>query len=319
MFQALTPEFILDTLAAQGFKPSGQIYLLNSYENRVYEVLMENTRPVVVKFYRPGRWSKENLIDEHKVLQALETAEVPVVRPLVLNYPHGFETLGFANPYFFAVYPKFGGHEEPDLNDDHRQWLGRTLARLHNVTCALHIKNRLPLNTQTYGDEQLAKILSQNYIPDDLRFNLEDIILQCLDLIDPILNHHWQPFAVHGDCHLGNVLWNPDGPTLVDFDDMVIAPAVQDMWMLFHGDEDEQKKQKEAFFSGYNLFRKFDGNELILVESLRTLRMIRYAAWVGERYNEEIFKRTFPYYPERKYWEEFLLSMKEQLSAVQEM
>ena len=241
---------------------------------------------------------------------------MPVVRPLTLRHSQGYETLAFAYPYPYCLYPKFGGHAEPDLSDDHRQWLGRALARLHNVTSTLEIRHRLMLNAQTYGDDQVSSIFERPFLPRDLRANLEDIILRCLDLIDPVFDRDWRPFAVHGDCHLGNVLWNHQGPTLVDFDDMVLAPAIQDVWMLFHGSEEEQTKQKKAFFEGYELFRAFDHTSFALVEPLRSLRMIRHTAWIGERFDEEIFRRTFPYYTDRKYWEEFLLSMKEQCGAI---
>lgn len=317
-FDSLLPEFICDTLSAQGYRPTGQLFQLNSYENRVYEVGLEKAPSVIVKFYRPGRWSEETLIDEHRTMAALQEAEVPVVRPFALQSTKGFETLSFADPYYYCVYPKFGGHEEADLKPDHREWLGRTLARLHNVTESLQVKNRLELNSKTYGDRQVDLILDGGYLPDDLFANLEDVMLSCLDLIDPILSEReWHKFALHGDCHLGNVLWNHDGPTLVDFDDMVVAPAVQDIWMLFHGSEAEQDAQKKDFFTGYEMFREFSEQEFLLVEPLRTLRMIRHTAWIGERFKEEIFKRSFPYYHERKYWEEFLLAMKEQLGYLQ--
>lgn len=319
VFQHLLPDFICDVAAAQGYRPTGALHQLNSYENRVYEIPLENKDSLIAKFYRPGRWNQETLIDEHKTLAALESAEVPVVRPLKLNSHSSYETLGFADPYFFCFYKKFGGRMEQDLNKEQLNWLGRTLGRLHNVTADLKLAQRLPLNTWTYGDQQLPAILQGPYLPEDLHDNLEDLLHQCLDLADRWFKKDWTTFAVHGDCHLGNVLWGTKGPTLVDFDDLVTAPAVQDVWMLLNGTLNEQAEQKKAFLEGYETFRKFDQHSFILVEPLRTLRMIRHAAWIGERFDEEIFKRTFPYYTERKYWENFLLSIKEQLSALQEM
>lgn len=316
-FANLTPELICDIVSSQGYQPTGGLYQLNSYENRVYEVGLEESSPLIAKFYRPGRWEEATLVDEHRVLKSLTEAEVPVVPSLVLDKSHGFETLGYASPYYYCFYPKFGGHAEADLTDDNRKWLGRTLGRLHNISSSLNIQNRLHLDVKTYGDDQLNSIFKKPYLPEDLKTSLEDVILNCLDIIDPLLADNWKEFPVHGDCHLGNVLWSRNGPTLVDFDDMVIAPSIQDMWMLFHGTPEEQALQKKTFFEGYEIFRKFDPREFVLVESLRTLRMIRHAAWIGERFEEEIFKRTFPYYSERKYWEELLLSMKEQRSALE--
>ncbi len=317
-FQTLLPDFICDAIAAQGYRPTGILHQLNSYENRVYEVPLEDKTSLVTKFYRPSRWSLDTLIDEHQTLKALQDAEVPVVRPVVLPHNTGFETLGFAEPYYFCCYKKFGGRMEQDLAPDQLMWLGRTLGRLHNVTEHLTLHHRLPLNTNTYGDQQLKTILDGRYVPEDLRNHLEDVLHRCLDFMEPLMSLDWHAFAVHGDCHLGNVLWDRIGPTLVDFDDMVMAPAVQDVWMLLYGTALEQAEQKKSFLKGYEVFRKFDQHSFCLVEPLRTLRMIRHAAWIGERFEEEIFKRTFPYYPERKYWEGFLLSMKEQWSLLQE-
>ncbi len=318
-FTDLLPERICDVISQQGWEPTGQIFQLNSYENRVYQIHLENKEQIVAKFYRPGRWNQQSLINEHQVLQALAQAEVPVVPALPLKHFSGLETLGFEKPYYYCLYPKFGGHEQPELNSEHREWLGRLLARLHNITSALNIQHRMPLNTKTYGDGPLATILSGSYAPAELKNYLEDMMMQCLDLIDPLLHQNWNTFAVHGDCHLGNVLWNAKGPTLVDFDDMVMAPAIQDIWMLFYGSEAEQTQQKKDFFAGYELFRPFDHHEFILVEPLRTLRMIRYCAWIGERYQEAIFQQTFPYYTEIKYWEDFLQSMKEQVAVLQNL
>lgn len=316
-FSDLIPDFICDAVETQGYRPSGQIFQLNSYENRVYEVCLENKAPLIAKFYRPKRWSEECLIDEHRALKELQENEIPVVRPLVLENPTGFESLAKMSGYHYCLYPKFGGHEEADLQSEHRQWLGRLLARMHNVLERLPLQHRVVLNSKSYGDASLDLMFEQDFLPDDLRSHVEDIAESCLDLIDPVLNQNWNVFTVHGDCHLGNVLWNQDGPTLVDFDDMVQAPVVQDIWMLFHGSQKEQKKQREEFFEGYHTFRDFDERELILQEPLRTLRMIRHTAWIGERFEEAIFQRAFPYYTERKYWEDFLLSLKEQLALLQ--
>lgn len=318
-FQNLLPDFICDVALQQGYRPTGQLFQLNSYENRVYEIGLEDHKPIIAKFYRPNRWSELALQDEHQVLQKLVEHEIPVVKPLNLKNPKSGFTLGKADDYYFCFYPKFGGHEEPDLSKDHLEWLGRVLARLHNVMQSLVVKHRLTLNCETYGDQSLNSILDHPYLPDDLKNHVEDVINQSLDLIDPLLDEDWQSFAVHGDCHLGNVLWNQNGPTLVDFDDMVISYPIQDLWMLFHGSDEEKRIQKEAFFTGYETFRDFDFRSFILVEPLRTLRMIRHAAWIGQRYKEEIFKKTFPYYIDRKYWETFLLDLKEQLYHLQRL
>ena len=239
-----------------------------------------------------------------------------MVRPVSLAQSKGFPSLGFDGPYYYCLYPKFGGHEQAELSNENLRWLGRLLGRLHNITHSLNVKNRLHLTAETYGWRSLDSILDKPHAPESLRDSLEDVISQCLEKIEPLFTQDWKPFAVHGDCHFGNILWNKDGPTLVDFDDMVVAPAIQDIWMLFFGDEDEQREQKKNFFEGYEMFRYFDHASFILTEPLRTLRMIRHAAWIGERFEEEIFKRAFPYYAETRYWQDFLLSIKEQYSSL---
>ncbi len=180
-------------------------------------------------------------------------------------------------------------------------------------------KYRLTLNPQTYGTNSLQFILTQAFLPLDLKNNLETLLLNAIKLTEPFFTKDLKTITLHGDCHPGNVLWNRDGPFLVDFDDMVVAPPVQDVWMLFNGDRDEKRKQLESFLEGYEIFRKFNQTELRLTEPLRTLRIIRHAAWIGQRYSEPIFKKAFPYYEERRYWENFMQEIREQIALMQEI
>lgn len=318
-FSNLLPDLIFDAVEAQGYRPTGTLFPLNSYENRVYEIGLEEEAPLIVKFYRPGRWSEDAIWEEHRFLQALKNNDLPVISPLDLRESiHQKQSLGKIDIFTYCFYPKFRGRENGDLNNDDRRWLGRLLARIHLVGKSFKTQHRLTLNPQTYGDESLAYILEQEFLPQDLKPHLENILNQILTLIRPFFHQGLEVFPLHGDCHLGNVLWNHDGPHLLDFDDMVVAPPIQDIWMLFHGSPEEMMEQKKSFFEGYNLFREFDHSSFRLVEPLRTLRMIRHAAWIGHRYEEPLFQKAFPYYRERKYWEEFLLSMKEQLSLLVE-
>lgn len=318
-FSNLLPQTIFEAFDAQGLTASGALFPLNSYENRVYEVGLDDSSSLIAKFYRPNRWSLATLKDEHRFMEVLKEAELPIVNPISLNTPvASCPTLGQIKGYYYCLYPKFKGREHADLSMDDRKWLGRTLARLHNVGETLACPDRLFLDPQSYGYDQIHKILNHNMLPDDLKSHLETTLEQTLNLIDPYFETELDYIPLHGDCHLGNVLWNAHGLHLVDFDDMVNAPPIQDMWMLFHGNDYEMAQQKEAFFEGYNVFRDFDDSTFILTEPLRTLRMIRHAAWIGDRYQEEIFKRTFPYFGERKYWEELLLALKEQISLLQQ-
>lgn len=319
-FERLDPALILDAVSEQGFQPTGVFYPLNSYENRVYEIRLEDAEPLVAKFYRPGRWSAEGIAEEHAFIDALDELEIPVVAPYFLDKPIELcESLGEIQGYHYALYPKFRGRENPDLSLQDREWLGRSLARLHKVGEPFQAPQRIALNPQTYGHQSLEFILGQSFLPADLKQALENTLQQAIRQTEVFFQRPYRPILLHGDCHLGNVLWNKEGPFLLDFDDLVHAPAAQDVWMLFHGSPEEVFQQREAFFKGYEAFREFDYSELQMSEALRTLRMIRYAAWVGERYQEEIFQRAFPYYRERRYWEDFLLNMKEQISAMQDV
>lgn len=319
-FITLLPDTIFNAVSEQGYRPTGALFSLNSYENRVYDIAIEEGEPVVAKFYRPNRWSAEQIREEHLFVSAVANAEIPAVEPLILKKPTPHHvTIGEIDGYFYALYPKFRGREEPDLNNEKRKWLGRSLGRLHNVGESFLAKHRLQLDPETYGYQCLDTILDQSFLSPDLAESLETYLLRALELVEIYYRPGLKLIPLHGDCHLGNVLWNHAGPHLLDFDDMIIAPPAQDVWMLFSGDKNEVREQQEAFFEGYETFRKFDMTTLILMEPLRTLRMIHYAAWIGRRFEEPAFQRAFPYYRENRYWEELLLAIKEQISLMQEL
>lgn len=318
-FSNLLPDTLFAAAEEQGYKPDGRLFPYNSYENRVYEIGVEDHEPLIAKFYRPGRWSLDALKDEHLFMDKLYEEGLPVVPALPLKKAiPGCPSLSKIDNISYCFYEKFKGREHDDLSLDDRKYLGRTLARLHNVGENFEAPHRMILDPKTYGFDNMELILQQSWPPDDLKILLETLLEQSLALIEDYFARPWEYFAVHGDCHMGNVLWNSHGLHLVDFDDMVIAPPIQDLWMLFHGTEGEINQQKEAFFSGYETFREFDYNSFMLTEPLRVLRMIRHTAWVGERYNEEIFKRSFTYFNQRKYWEELVLTLKEEISLLQE-
>lgn len=311
---------IFQTVEDQGLVPTGSLTPLNSYENRVYEIGLEDAEPIIAKYYRPGRWSRETIAEEHLFSAALKEAEIPVVSPLPLKKPLSIvETLAQTGEIYYTFFPKFRGREQPEITNDNRRWLGRMLARLHNIGDHFRSKHRLHLTPKTYGYDSLSFILTQEFLPPDLKQNIEAHLVMALERVDPFFKSGLKTIPLHGDCHPGNILWNKDGPHLVDFDDMVIAPPVQDVWMLFNGEEDEKKEQQKIFFEGYEMFRHFDHSTLRLSEPLRTLRMIRHAAWIGQRYEEPAFQRAFPYYNQRRYWEGFLLEIKEQIGLLADL
>ena len=219
---------------------------------------------------------------------------------------------------YYAFFPKFRGRERAEITNEDRRWIGRLLGRVHNIGEHFAAPHRLNLNPDTYGYESLDFILTQPFLPADLRHTIETHLVDALNRVDVHFHDGMKAIVLHGDCHLGNILWNKNGPHLLDFDDMVVAPPVQDIWMLVHGSEAEKNEQCKNFLEGYETFRRFDPASLILTEPLRTLRMIRYAAWIGQRYGEPAFQRAFPYYEQRRYWEGFLQQVKEQISLLQE-
>lgn len=311
------PEVIFKSVIRQGLRPTGVLVPLNSYENRVYEIGLEEAEPIVAKYYRSDRWSRAAIMEEHRFLQMLAEAELPVVQPLPLRDHLELASLSETDGMPYCFYPKFRGREHAEISNDDRRWLGRTLGRLHNIGAHFKARHRLTLDPHTYGDLSLEFILTQKFLPSDLKQNIEAHLLQAIGLIRPFFGK-LEVIALHGDCHPGNILWNRDGPHLIDFDDMVLASPVQDIWMLFNGSEEERREQRKVFFEGYEIFRKFDYATLVLAEPLRTLRMIRHAAWIGQRYGEPAFQKAFPYYEGRRYWEEFLVGIKEQIALLQD-
>lgn len=318
-FETLLPDIIFQAVQEQGYIPTGALFPLNSYENRVYEIGLDSEKPLIAKFYRPNRWSLEQIQEEHLFLKHTFEAEISVILPFSLSHPlqEHTPTLGQIKNFYYTFYPKFGGREKADLNLEERKWLGRSLARLHNVGATLNLQHRKTLTPETYGYDQLAVIDQLPFLPTHIHESLMVHLENAVQLTENFFYPGLLMQPVHGDCHLGNVLWNDSGPTLLDFDDVVIAPVVQDIWMLFHGTPDEIKEQQEAFFEGYETFRPFDYSTLRLTEALRTLRMIHHKAWLARRYQEPIFQKAFPYYTENRYWEEFLLEIKEQISLLE--
>ncbi|MCS4505517.1 Stress response kinase A [wastewater metagenome] len=314
-YTRLGPDTVLDALESVGFEVDGRLLPLNSYENRVYQVGIEDQRPVVVKFYRPERWSEAAILEEHAFAEALAAAEIPVVAPI----RHRGETLHTVAGFRFAVYPSRGGRA-PELDDaDTLEWLGRYLGRIHTVGEATTFRHRPQLDPGTAATAR-EYLLSGGWIPDYLRDAYESVTAELVTGIDAAFERAGgvASIAIHGDCHPGNILWTEAGPHIVDLDDCCTGPAVQDLWMLLSGDRAEMTGQLSDILAGYEDFRDFDRRELNLVEALRTLRVMRYAAWLAQRWHDPAFPRAFPWFAEQRYWEEHLLGLREQLAALQE-
>ncbi len=315
-YDALVPDVVLESVENRGFYCDGRILALGSYENRVYQIGIEDGEPLVAKFYRPGRWSDDAILEEHAFSLELAAREIPVVAPLVLDG----RTLHTHKGFRYALFPRRGGHWPELGNSDDRIWMGRFIGRIHAVGATEPFAAREYLSIERFGHQPVAQLLASDFIPSHLlesyRSTTEDLLdtveQQCADVGEIRL------LRIHGDCHRSNVLWTDDGPHFVDLDDCMMGPAVQDLWLFLAGDRGEREVQMADLLEGYEQFASFDYAELGLIEPLRTLRMIHYTAWVAGRWKDPAFPRAFPWLGDSRYWEEHILSLKEQRAVLNE-
>jgi len=311
----LTPDLVIESVESLGATSDGRILALNSYENRVYQVGIEDGAPLIAKFYRPGRWSDEAIAEEHAFALELVEQEVPIVPPIVRDGVSVFERDGFR----FAVFERRGGRW-PELGTaTDREWMGRFLGRIHMVGRRQRFQHRERIEVERMGEDAREYLLDEGWLPEHLEAAYDSLTN---DLIDRVYNAFdiagASQLRLHGDCHRGNVLWTDAGPHFVDLDDCAMGPAIQDLWMLLSGSRAEMGEQLAQILEGYSQFSTFDYGELVLVESLRTLRMIHYAAWLARRWTDPAFPRAFPWFKEPRYWEEHVLQLREQLAAIDE-
>ena len=310
-YAALTPEVVLDALCALGLRPDGRLLALSSYENRVYQVWMEEGAPVVAKFYRPGRWSEAQIDEEHAFAHELAEREIPVVAPQSSSSFGGFRV---------AVYPRRGGRT-PELGDPKTlEWIGRFLGRIHAVGATRPFQQRESLTPKTFGHEPRAYLLTTPFIPAELLGAWKAITEQALELVAHCYQRagSFKSIRLHGDCHPGNILWTEDGPHFVDLDDSRMGPAMQDLWMLLSGDRAAMSLQMRAVVDGYEQFMRFDRAELNLLEALRTLRLIHYSAWIARRWDDPAFPAAFPWFDTQRFWQDKILELREQIALMQE-
>jgi Ser/Thr protein kinase RdoA (MazF antagonist) len=333
-YQLLTPDVVMDALSSVGLHGDGRQMPLSSYENRVYQLHLEDGQKVVAKFYRPGRWSEAQILEEHAFSAELMSAEIPVVGPLTLNA----STLNYFGGFAFSVSPNRGGRA-PELDDPNvLEWVGRFLARIHAVGATRPFDSRPSLDLQSFGIDAREWLLSNDKVPLDVQSAWEKATHDALELIAAHasltgvpegISHQTEPIRLlrlHGDCHPGNILWTPleapadamPGPHFVDLDDARMGPAVQDMWMLLSGDRRQQTRQLGYLIDGYEQFRNFDRRELVLIEPLRTLRMIHYSAWLAKRWDDPIFPINFPWFGSSDYWQGQTQMLLDQIEAMQE-
>ncbi len=314
-FYALTPSFIMDAVESQGFICDCRNLALNSYENRVYQVGIEGNPPLIAKFYRPGRWKDAQIAEEHQFCLELADHELPVVAPLVNGEG---ESLFRHGSFRFALYPRKGGHAPELDNLGNLLILGRLLGRIHRIGALRAFRSRPALDSQNFGHSSVEFIL-EHAIPDDYKANYAALSADLLQAIDEILlETKVLPIRVHGDCHVGNMLWRDDAPHFVDFDDSRMAPAVQDLWMLLSGDRLRQQVQLTEIVEGYSEFFDFHPRELRLIEVLRSLRILHFSAWLARRWDDPAFPPSFPWFNTPRYWGDHILELREQIAALNE-
>ena len=312
-FDKLTPEIIMDAIEAQEHLCSGSVFAMNSYENRVYQIGIEDqSDPIIAKFYRPNRWSEEQIQEEHDFCFELLDHDIPVIVPLKNSNGNSlFHHQGF----MFSLFLRKGGHAPELDHKDNLQIMGRMLARLHLIGEKQPFKHRPELNITTFGRESID-FVSQEFIPFEHKSNYVSVCSQLMELMQPQLEN-CHNIRVHGDLHIGNILMRDDIPFLVDFDDSRSAPAIQDIWMLLSGEQDEQEVQLQKVIKAYSEFRDFPFNELKMIESLRTLRILHHCAWLARRFDDPAFEVAFPWFDQNSYWLQHINDLNNQVDAMQ--
>ncbi len=315
-FASLSPDLVLDATESLGLATDGRLLALNSYENRVYQVGLDEGAPVILKFYRPARWSDAAILEEHSFTRELANREIPAVPPACIagGTLHDYE--GFR----FSVTPRRGGRA-PELSDPHvLEWIGRFIGRIHAVGETLSFQQRPTLSIASFGEEPREYLLTNGWIPMDLEAAYRSVsehaltgVRHCFERAGEI-----RRLRLHGDCHVGNMLWTDEGPHFVDFDDTRMGPAIQDLWMLLSGERTEMVAQLGHILTGYEDFRVLDRRELHLVEALRTLRLLHYSAWIARRWNDPAFPAAFTWFDTQRYWQDRILELREQIAAMEE-
>ncbi|MGJ8679322.1 serine/threonine protein kinase [Paraglaciecola sp.] len=311
-FSGLTPDLILDAIESVGIRVDSGLLALNSYENRVYQFVAEDRLRYVVKFYRPQRWSQQQIQEEHDFSIELATHEIPVVPPNKFNG----QSLHQYNGFYFALFNSVGGRQFEVDNLDHLEWMGRFIGRIHAVAKSKPFEYRPQFSINEHLITPLEELHNSSLIPNQLHQAFFTILEQVVKVTQSRYVSS-SSIRLHGDCHPGNILWR-DGPTFVDLDDCRSGPAIQDLWMMLSGDRQQQFIQLDTLLEAYEEFHHFDSNQLALIEPLRAMRMVHYMAWLAKRWQDPAFPQAFPWFADGKYWEQQILSLKEQYSALHE-
>lgn len=316
-FTELSPDLIIDAVESVGYQCDYRVLALNSYENRVYQIGIEDSDPVIGKFYRPDRWSDEQIIEEHEFTQELAEEEISVVSPLALTDNH---TLLNYEGFRFALYPRRGGRA-PNVDDlSCLEIMGRHIGRIHSVGGRFVFQYRPVLSIDEFGEWAHEFLLANNFIPESLIPAYDSVARGLLTDVRRVIEevNFTRNIRLHGDCHMGNVLWREDLPHFVDFDDARTGPPIQDLWMMLSGEREEQQQQLSKILAGYREFCDFNVSQLRLIEPLRSLRIMYHAAWIARRWEDPAFPRAFPFFNTERYWSQHILELREQWANLQE-
>jgi len=312
-FAGLNPDIILDAIETVGIQVSSGLMALNSYENRVYQFVAEDNKRYVAKFYRPHRWNIEQIQEEHDFALELIGRHIPIVAPLVINGA----SLHQHDNYRFALFPCVSGRQFEVDNLEQLEWMGRFIGQMHSVAHGKRFEHRPEVCTTSYLDTPKEVLLASSLVPRHLQTAFHTLIDMVIAETKKTFSNNYQSIRLHGDLHPGNILWR-DGPTFVDLDDCRMGPAVQDIWMMLSGDRSQQSIQLDTLIEAYSEFHEFNKSQLSLIEPLRAMRMIHYMAWLSLRWEDPAFPNAFPWFAEDKYWENQILALKEQFSALQD-
>ena len=317
-YHNLSPETVLNAIEITGMICDGRLQALNSFENRVYLVGLEDGNEIIAKFYRPNRWSEDQILEEHKFCQQLLENDIPVVT--ASSFGKSKETLLFYNDFRFSIFPKKGGRAMDLENFDVLEQMGRFIGRMHQVGKTTSFSFRETLSIKNFGMHSRSYLLENNFIPRDLMAAYDSLSLNLIEQIEFAFEQSGEIdfIRTHTDFHQGNVLWTDETPHIVDFDDCRMAPACQDIWMMLSGDRAEMIAKVDAILEGYQQFCEFNLRELGLIEALRTLRLMHYYAWLAKRWDDPAFKLAFPWFNTQQCWEEHILSLREQSAALNE-
>jgi Ser/Thr protein kinase RdoA (MazF antagonist) len=316
-YARLDPNVIFDAIESTGVVCTGSLLALNSYENRVYQVGIDDAEPLIAKFYRPHRWCSEAILEEHQFSLELVQHDIPVIAPLIIND----QTLHHHGGFRFALFPRRGGRAFELDNSEQLEWMGRFLGRLHRVSACRSFQHRIQLNAQSYGQDPYKFLIEENFIPDYLKPNFCKTVETVLEKIKSIVKGIGQiaQIRLHGDCHGGNVLWSDSGPHIVDLDDCLMGPAIQDIWMLLSGEPKQMDEQLTRILQGYCEFHDFNPRERHLIEVLRTLRMLHYSGWLAKRWTDPAFPLNFPWFNTPIYWQNQMINLNEQIELLEKI